>query len=40
VDDEATGILMEALFDIRRVLYEIRDLLSENDDEEKEEEDR
>jgi hypothetical protein len=36
VDDEATGILMEALFDIRRVLYEIRDLLAGNDEEEEE----
>jgi hypothetical protein len=36
VDDDATGILLEALFDIRRVLYEIRDLLGEDDEEEEE----
>lgn len=36
MDEEATGILMEALFDIRRVLYDIRDLLSDEDEEEEE----
>jgi hypothetical protein len=37
VDEEATGILMEALVDIRRLLYEIRDLLAGHDEEEEEE---
>jgi hypothetical protein len=37
VDDEATALLLEAVFDIRAVVYEIRDELLGEDDEEEEE---
>ena len=37
MDDEATGLLLEAVFDIRAVVYEIRkELLGEDDEEEEE----
>jgi hypothetical protein len=37
VDDEATALLLEAVFDIRAVVDEIRDELLGEDDEEAEE---
>jgi hypothetical protein len=37
VDPEATTLMLEALFDIRAVVYEIRDDLLGEDDEEEEE---
>ena len=37
VDDEATTLVLETLFDIRAVAYEIRDDLLGDDDEEEEE---
>jgi hypothetical protein len=37
VDDEATALLLEAVFDIRAVVYEIRDELLGADDGEEEE---
>jgi hypothetical protein len=37
VDDEATTLVLETLFDIRAVVYEIRDELLGEDDEEEEE---
>jgi hypothetical protein len=37
VDDEATTLVLEALFDIKVVVHEIRDELLREDDEEEEE---
>jgi hypothetical protein len=37
VDDDATTLIMEALFDIRRGVERILDLLEEDDGEEEEE---
>jgi hypothetical protein len=36
LDDEATTLLLEAVFDIRAVVHEIRDELLGEDDEEEE----
>jgi hypothetical protein len=37
VDDEATRLVLETLFDIRAVVWELRDELLGDDDEEEEE---
>jgi hypothetical protein len=37
VDDEATTLVLETLFDIRAVVWELRDELLGDDDEEEEE---